>query len=65
MKLNHHGDTDSLYIDLSEQVSAESREVTERVALDRSHTCHESCIFGDRERPATRAEGCAVGPLPY
>jgi len=34
MKLNYHPDTDSLYIDLSEQPSAESREVSEGVVLD-------------------------------
>ena len=34
MKLNYHPDTDSLYIDLSEQTSAESREISEGVVLD-------------------------------
>ncbi len=34
MKLNYHPDTDSLYIDLSERPSAESREVSEGVVLD-------------------------------
>ena len=34
MKLNYHRDTDSLYIDLSEQASVESREVSEGVVLD-------------------------------
>lgn len=34
MKLNYHPDTDSLYIDLSERSSAESREVSEGVVLD-------------------------------
>ena len=34
MKLNYHADTDSLYIDLSERPSAESREVSEGVVLD-------------------------------
>ena len=34
MKLNYHPDTDSLYIDLSEQTSVESREVSEGVVLD-------------------------------
>lgn len=31
MRLNYHADTDSLYIDLSERRSAESREVSEGV----------------------------------
>lgn len=34
MKLNYHPETDSLYIDLSEQTSAESREISEGVVLD-------------------------------
>lgn len=34
MKLNYYADTDSLYIDLTEGVSVESREVSEGVVLD-------------------------------
>ncbi|HTN73041.1 MAG TPA: DUF2283 domain-containing protein [Methylomirabilota bacterium] len=34
MKLNYYSDTDSLYIDLSEQPSVESREISEGVVLD-------------------------------
>lgn len=34
MKLNYYPDTDSLYIDLSEQPSIESREISEGVVLD-------------------------------
>ena len=34
MKLDYHADTDSLYIDLSEQPSVESREVSSGVVLD-------------------------------
>lgn len=34
MRMNYHPDTDSLYIDLSERTSAESREVSEGVVLD-------------------------------
>jgi uncharacterized protein YuzE len=34
MKLNYYPDTDSLYIDLSERPSAESREISEGVVLD-------------------------------
>lgn len=34
MKLNYHPDTDSLYIDLSSRVSAESREISPGVVLD-------------------------------
>ena len=34
MKLNYYCDTDSLYIDLSEQPSVESREISEGIVLD-------------------------------
>lgn len=34
MKLNYYADTDSLYIDLSERTSVESREITEGIVLD-------------------------------
>ena len=34
MRLNYYPETDSLYIDLSERVSAESREISEGVILD-------------------------------
>jgi len=34
MKLNYYPETDSLYIDLSEKASAESREISEGVVLD-------------------------------
>jgi uncharacterized protein YuzE len=34
MKLNYYADTDSLYIDLSERPSVESREISEGIVLD-------------------------------
>ena len=34
MKLNYYAETDSLYIDLSEKPSTESREISEGVVLD-------------------------------
>ena len=34
MKLNYHPETDSLYIDLSEKPSSESRVISEGVVLD-------------------------------
>jgi uncharacterized protein YuzE len=34
MKVNYYPETDSLYIDLSERPSAESREISEGVVLD-------------------------------
>ena len=34
MKLNYYSETDSLYIDLSEQPGVESREISEGIVLD-------------------------------
>ena len=34
MRLNYHVDTDSLYIDLSEHPSVESREISDGIVLD-------------------------------
>jgi len=34
MKLNYYPDTDSLYIDLSEKPSIESKEISEGIVLD-------------------------------
>ena len=34
MKLNYYQDTDSLYIDLSEHTSVESRELSEGIVVD-------------------------------
>ena len=34
MKLNYYPNTDSLYIDLSEKTSVESREISEGIILD-------------------------------
>ena len=34
MKLNYHPDTDSLYIDLSETTSVETREISTGILLD-------------------------------
>jgi uncharacterized protein YuzE len=34
MKLNYYSDTDSLYIDLSEKPSVESREISAGIVLD-------------------------------
>ena len=34
MKINYHPETDSLYIDLSEKPSVESKEISEGVVLD-------------------------------
>jgi uncharacterized protein YuzE len=34
MKLNYYSETDSLYIDLSEEPSVESREISEGIVID-------------------------------
>jgi len=34
MKLNYYPETDSLYIDLSERTSVDSREISEGIVLD-------------------------------
>ena len=48
MKLNYYPETDSLYIDLSEQSSVETREMTKPV-LDH-------CVFGPDRRYADLLE---------
>lgn len=40
MKLNYYPETDSLYIDLSERPSVESREISEGVVLDYDNNGH-------------------------
>ena len=40
MRVNYFPDTDSLYIDLSEQPSVESREISEGVVLDYDASGH-------------------------
>jgi len=40
MKVNYYPDTDSLYIDLSEHPSVESREISEGVVLDYDASGH-------------------------
>ncbi len=40
MKLHYYADTDSLYIDLSEKTSVESREVSPGVVLDYDEAGH-------------------------
>lgn len=38
MKLNYYPETDSLYIDLSEKTSVESKEISEGIVLDYDET---------------------------
>ena len=52
MKLNYSPETDSLYIDLSEQPSAESREVSEGVVLD--YDAHGNLVGIDIDNASTK-----------
>lgn len=57
MKLNYHPDTGSLYIDLSEKTSVESREISEGVVLDydaegKMVGIHRQCRRNDRPSDA-------------
>jgi uncharacterized protein YuzE len=54
MKLNYHPETDSLYIDLSERASVESREISEGVVLDYDSS---GCLVGiDIDNASTKIE---------
>jgi uncharacterized protein YuzE len=55
MKLNYHPETDSLYIDLSERVSVESREISEGVVLDYDEQGNLAGIDIDNAAPRSRS----------
>ena len=50
MKLNYYPDTDSLYIDLSERPSVESREIADGIVLDYDAAGHLVGIDIDKQR---------------
>ena len=54
MKLNYHPDTDSLYIDLSEKPSVESREISEGVVLD--YDTHGNLVGIDIDHASRKVE---------
>ena len=54
MKLNYYPETDSLYIDLSEQPSVESREISEGVVLD--YDAKGNLVGIDIDNASTKAE---------
>jgi uncharacterized protein YuzE len=54
MKLNYYPETDSLYIDLSEQTSVESREISEGVVLD--YDARGNLVGIDIDNASTKAE---------
>ncbi len=54
MKVNYYPETDSLYIDLSEQVSVESREISEGVVLD--YDAHGDLVGIDIDNASAKVE---------
>ena len=54
MKLNYHPETDSLYIDLSEQASVEGREISEGVVLD--YAARGNLVGIDIDNASTKVE---------
>jgi uncharacterized protein YuzE len=54
MKLNYYPETDSLYIDLSEKTSVESREISEGVVLD--HDAEGNLVGIDIDNASTKVQ---------
>ena len=54
MKLNYFPDTDSLYIELAEQTSVESREVSEGVVID--YDAHGNLVGIDIDNASTKVD---------
>ncbi|MEK6786341.1 MAG: DUF2283 domain-containing protein [Nitrospirota bacterium] len=64
MKLNYYPDTDSLYIDLSEQPSVESREITEGIVLDYDAAGHLVGIDIDNASQKVELKQLTLSKLP-
>ena len=64
MKLNYHPETDSLYIDLSELPSADSREISEGVVLDYDRDGHLVGIDIDNASRKVQLERLVLRQLP-
>lgn len=64
MKLNYHPETDSLYIDLAEQTSSESREVSEGIVLDYDAAGNLVGIDIDNASRKVRLEQLILSKLP-
>jgi len=64
MKVRYYADTDSLYIDLSEQVSEESREVADGIVLD--YDAHGNLVGIDMDQASTKValDRLSVSNLP-
>ncbi|MEW6349132.1 MAG: DUF2283 domain-containing protein [Thermodesulfobacteriota bacterium] len=54
MKISHYPDTDSLYIDLSERSSAESREISQGVVVD--YDAHGNVVGIDIDHASKKVE---------
>ncbi len=64
MRLNYYADTDSPYIDLSEQPSAESREISEGVVLDYDSAGNLVGIDIDNASTKVQLDTLVLGKLP-
>ena len=64
MKLNYYPETDSLYIDLSEKPSVESREVSEGIVLDYDATGNLVGIDIDNASTKVELEKLILSNLP-
>ncbi len=64
MRLNYHPETDSLYIDLSEQPSADSREISEGVVLDYDAEGNLVGIDIDNASRKVQLDRLVLSPLP-
>jgi uncharacterized protein YuzE len=64
MKVNYFPDTDSLYIDLSERTSVESREISEGIVLDYDAAGHLVGIDIDNASTKVAIDKLTVSKLP-
>jgi uncharacterized protein YuzE len=64
MKLNYHPETDSLYIDLSEKTSVETREISEGVLLDYDADGHLVGIDIDNASSKVQLKDLILSKLP-
>jgi uncharacterized protein YuzE len=64
MKVNYFPDTDSLYIDLSERTSVESREISEGIVLDYDAAGHLVGIDIDNASAKVAIDKLTVSKLP-
>lgn len=65
MKINYHPDTDSLYIDLSEKTSVDSREVSDGVVIDFDEKGNIVGIDIDNASRKLELEQLLISKLPF